>query len=73
MRKLTFKGFLRQYVNELSYCRTNDIRSLVKEVPECIYRLVEPLVLYAISVNKDKYLRRVAGRNFHSCHKKFGV
>jgi len=64
MRKLTFKGFLHQYVKELSYCGTNDIRLLANEIPELNYRLVEPLVLYAISVNKDDYLRRVAGDSF---------
>jgi len=64
MRKLTFKGFLQQYVKELSYCGTNNIRSLVKEIPGHNYRLVEPLVLYAISVNKDGYLRRVAEDSF---------
>ena len=64
MRKLTFKGFLHKYVKELSYCKTNDIRSLGKEVPERNYRLVEPLVLYALSVGKDDYLRRVAEDSF---------
>jgi len=60
MRQLTFKGFLYKYVKELSYCRTGDIRMLAKEVPESNYRLIEPLVLYAISTDKIKYLLRVA-------------
>jgi hypothetical protein len=59
MRRLTFKGFLRQYLRELSSSATNDIRSLADEVPKN-YRLVEPLVLYAMAVNKLEYLRRVA-------------
>ena len=64
MKQLTFKGFLLQYVKELSYCETNDIRALAREVPEKNYRLVEPLVLYALSVGKEDYLRRVAENSF---------
>jgi len=64
MRELSFKGFLRQYVKELSYCGTNNIRQLAKEVPNGNYRLVEPLVLYALSTNKDGYLQRVAEDSF---------
>jgi len=64
MRQLTFKGFLRQYVKELSYCEINDIRLLAKDAPHGNYRLVEPLVLYALSVNKDSYLRRIAEDSF---------
>ena len=64
MRQLTFKGLLRQYVRELSYCGKNDIRLLAREVPERSYRLVEPLVLYAVSVNQGDYLRRVAEDSF---------
>jgi len=60
MRQLTFKGFLKQYVNELSFCRTNKIRLLADEAPNGNYRLVEPLVLYALSIGKDDYLRRVS-------------
>jgi len=64
MRELTFKGFLRQYVKELSYCGVNDIRVLANEVPEGSYRLVEPLVLFALSIRKDNYLRRVSEDSF---------
>ena len=64
MRQLTFKGFLQQYVKKLSYCGANNIRLLSKEVPVQNYRLVEPLVLYALSVNKEIYLRRVADDSF---------
>ena len=64
MRQLTFRGFLRQYTKELSYCGTNDIRLLAREVPDRNYRLVEPLVLYALSADKGDYLRRVAEDSF---------
>ena len=46
MRQLTFKGFLKQYVNELSFCRTNKIRLLADEAPNGNYRLVEPLTAF---------------------------
>ena len=64
MRQLTFKGFLRQYVKELSYCGVSDIRVLAREVPKGSYRLVEPLVLYAMAIGKDVYLRRVSEDSF---------
>ncbi|MCL2426794.1 MAG: hypothetical protein FWD05_10725 [Oscillospiraceae bacterium] len=64
MRQLTFKGFLHKYVRELSYCRSNDIRLLAREVPEKNYRLVEPLVLYALSIGKNDYLNRIAEDSF---------
>ena len=59
MRQLSFKGFLYQYVQALSQSTTNDIRLLAAEVPNN-YRLVEPLVLYAASVNKREHLKRNA-------------
>ena len=59
MRKLTFKGFLHQYVRALSASGTNDIILLACEVPDN-YRLAEPLVLYAIAVNKRSRLNRAA-------------
>jgi len=60
MRQLTFRGFLHKYIKGLSYCGSSDIRSLAQEVQVKNYRLVEPLVLYALSVNKSNYLNRVA-------------
>ena len=60
MRQLTFNGFLRQYVKGLSFSNTTNIRLLAEEVPEGNYRLVEPLVLYALSIDKSEYLRRIA-------------
>ena len=43
MRELTFKGFLKQYVRELSNGKTNNIYRLVKETSEENPRLYEPL------------------------------
>lgn len=59
MRQLTFKGFLRQYVRELSALNTSDIKRLADEVPNN-YRLAEPLVLYALATNKHGRLKKVA-------------
>ena len=59
MKRLTFKGFLYQYVRALSNFNTNDIKRLADEVPHN-YRLAEPLVLYAMAINKRKYLTSVA-------------
>ena len=59
MRQLSFKGFLYQYVRALSKQDTNNIKVLAEEAP-CNYRLVEPLVLYALSVDKRECLQRNA-------------
>ena len=59
MKRLTFKGFLRKYVRALSGMETNDLRRLAAEVSSN-YRLVEPLVLFAMSVNRLGFLQRVA-------------
>ena len=58
MRILTFKGFLNQYVRTLSGMETNDIRRLASEIYQN-YRLTEPLVLFAMSVNKMEYLKSI--------------
>jgi len=60
MKQLTFKGFLRRYLKDLSYCGASNIRLLANEIPNGSYRLVEPLVLYAKSTSSCDYLRRVA-------------
>lgn len=62
MRQLTFKGFLRQYVREMSNLNTNDIKRLADKVPQN-YRLIEPLILYALSENKHSHLKRAAKDN----------
>ena len=51
MRELTFKGFLKQYVRELSNGKTNNIYRLVRETSEENPRLYEPLFLYASLAN----------------------
>lgn len=47
MRKLTFKGFIESYVEELSYAGTTSISKLVIELEENP-RLREPLILHGI-------------------------
>ena len=51
MRKLTFEGFLKQYVTELSGVQTASIHKLAN----CLHenpRLKEPLYLYALVFDK---------------------
>ena len=47
MRKLTFQGFLRQYVRDLSYTNAIGVTVLAKET-EHNRRLVEPLFCYSV-------------------------
>lgn len=45
MKQLTFKGFLKNYLIELSKCESSSINKLCEEVNSNL-RLLEPLVLY---------------------------
>lgn len=57
MRKLTFEGFLKQYVAELSGAQTASIHKLA----DCVQdnpRLKEPLYLYALAFDKVNLLLR---------------
>ena len=55
MQVLTFKRFLEVYVRSLSKSNTCNIKKLSDEIPDN-HRLIEPLYLYAVSVNKTDYL-----------------
>ena len=57
MRKLTFEGFLKQYVTELSGVQTASIHKLA----DCLQdnpRLKEPLYLHALAFDKVDLLLR---------------
>ena len=56
MRKLTFKGFLSQYVKNLSYSNTLDIKRLAREATTSNLRLCAPWVLYALASSKKDQL-----------------
>ena len=56
MRKLTFKGFLSQYVKKLSYTNTMNLKRLAEEAATSNYRLRAPLVLYSLATGKDRQL-----------------
>ena len=56
MRELTFRGFLTQYVRELSLAKTNSLYKLVKEACSVNVRLKEPLFLYALFAEKAEVL-----------------
>ena len=58
MRELTFRGFLTNYVKELSAQNTTSIFKLAAEASSNNYRLREPLFLYALISNKAELLLR---------------
>ena len=62
MRELTFKGFLKEYVRDLSHQNTNSIYKLVHETVEQNPRLYEPLFLYASFSNKKDEFFNAAKR-----------
>ena len=57
MRKLTFEGFLKQYVAELSGVQTASVHKLADCMAENP-RLKEPLFLYALTFDKVDLLLR---------------
>lgn len=67
MRELTFKGFLAQYVRQLSEQNTNSLYKLAEEACSTNPRLREPLFLYALYAQKmDVLLRAVKTPSLHS-------
>lgn len=58
MRNLTFKGFLQQYLKELSLCGSCGVVRLSKEL-ENNARLLEPLALYVVLTSNRKYINRI--------------
>lgn len=61
MRELSFRGFLSQYVKELSFSGTNSIRVLASEADKQNPRLREPLLLYSLMTNKADFLTKNCG------------
>ena len=66
MRSLTFNGFLRKYVKQLSYADTLDIKRLSAEASAGNYRLQAPLLLYAVSSGKTALLEKSLHRCKHA-------
>lgn len=56
MRELTFRGFLTQYVRQLSANQTNSLYRLAAEASNHNPRLREPLLLYALYSQKQDLL-----------------
>ena len=56
MRELTFRGFLTQYVRQLSEQETNSLYKLAAEAGSSNPRLREPLLLYAVYSQKQDVL-----------------
>ena len=62
MRALTFTGFLKKYVQDLSACNSTGVFKLTQEAVQDNPRLREPLFLYALNTNKLELLLK-ASRN----------
>lgn len=60
MRVLTFKGFLAQYLKQLSVQNTNSLYKLAAEAGSDNLRLREPLLLYAVLSEKQDVLLKAA-------------
>lgn len=60
MRELTFKGFLAQYVKQLSKQDTNGLYKLAEEAGSDNPRLREPLFLYALYTQRVDVLLRAS-------------
>ena len=58
MRELTFPGFLKSYVRELSLTHSTGVRVLAKEAAERNPRLREPLYLYALFTGQIELLQK---------------
>lgn len=59
MRELTFRGFLTQYVKQLSVQNTNSLYKLAAEASGDNPRLREPLLLFAMYTQKQDVLLNV--------------
>lgn len=57
MGRLTLKGYIKSYVTEMSYARTNSILKLIDEL-DCNPRLREPLILYACLTQMPKTVEK---------------
>lgn len=58
MRELTFPGFLKSYVRELSLTHSTGVRVLAKEAAKRNFRLREPLYLYALFTGQIGLLQK---------------
>lgn len=62
MRELTFQGFLKNYIKELSISNSLDSNKLVLEIQKNP-RLKEPLYLYSIVSNRQSRLKQLLENN----------
>ena len=69
MRELTFRGFLTQYVRNLSVGTTNSLYKLAEEASKDNPRLREPLFLYALySQKQDVLLQATKDATLHAIY-----
>lgn len=63
MRELTFAGFLKNYVRELSLSGNTGLYGLSREAAQDNPRLREPLLLYALFTGQERTLMRATHDN----------
>ena len=72
MRELTFRGYLTQYVKQLSLTNTTSLAALISEAEHKSPRLREPLTLYVLyNAKQDVFFRYNAASSALSMHKSF--
>ena len=57
---LTFKGFLKQYCQELAGEETTSLKRLAERAASDVPRVAEPLLLFAAKQDKIDYLKRLS-------------
>lgn len=57
---LTFKGFLKQYCQELAGEETTSLKRLAERAASDVPRVAEPLLLFAAKQDKTDYLKRLS-------------
>ncbi|MCL2526057.1 MAG: transcriptional regulator [Coriobacteriia bacterium] len=63
MRQLTFKGFLKKYVQDLAGVQTTNMRKLVELAAHETPRLREPLTLYAFATGRVELFSKYASEH----------
>jgi hypothetical protein len=63
MRVLTFEGFLKKYINELSYSKSNRLTRLATEAAEQNPRLREPLLLFTCLTHSQESAQQLLAKN----------
>ena len=71
MMELTFKAYLTDYIQRLSYHESTDILQLAMEAGTNNFRLRAPLILYVIYTNKTDLLTQTFNSDEYKQHLKW--